>query len=195
MDNMEKWTDPLWRLIGVGVKEAKKDEPSLIYDTSQDAAKKFSGFFECHYEEIREKHMKTKNDYLDRHKVAAITIASIIHAGLIRNTVNNPTPNEVWVGLQYFALEIGLSYMLKRTNELLAEKGSPKQIITYHMPMSFSNDRAYIKTFSLLLYRMSPTEPEAILDLADRLFLVEYITLLYEGIDPLILKESPNPIT
>jgi len=109
--------------------------------------------------------------------------------------VNNPTPNEVWVGLQYFALEIGLSYMLKRTNELLAEKGSPKQIITYHMPMSFSNDRAYIKTFSLLLYRMSPTEPEAILDLADRLFLVEYITLLYEGIDPLILKESPNPIT
>jgi len=192
MDKMETWTNPLWVLIGVGIKERQKKEPSLIYDISPEAKKKFSVFFQSSYSEIQKKHMKKQDDFLDRHKVAAITIASIIHAKLISNAEKSPDPNEEWIGLQRFALEIGLSDMLKRTNELLTERCSAKQITTYHMPVSFSNDRSYNESLSLLLHRTPPATPVEIRDLADRLFLIEYITLLHEAIDPSIFKEIPT---
>ena len=149
-------------------------------------------------QEILDKYMKDPSGYLDRHKVAAIAIASVIHTELISLDFDPDPDVQVWFGLQRFAIEIGLNYMLNRTNDILKGKSDPASgkcyvLDAYEMPelLSCDKDREYIETFARLLYRIPPQTPEAILDVSNRLFLVEYIALLNAKIDPSILTISP----
>jgi hypothetical protein len=131
--------------------------------------------------------MREGTDNLCRHKVAAVAIKSIVDAQLIY--MENIPGDCIFIGLYRVAVNIGLSYMINRLNCHLAELKVGKVIERCTMPIAFSCDTPYIEIFARNLYYTKENNQDInVLDVADRLFLLEYITLQDNGIDPELLR-------
>ncbi len=79
--------------------------------------------------------------------------------------------------------------MVGKLNEKLSAKGSKKKIEQFIFPDAQSCKTSYIDIICRNLYYARTDFQMNPLDLADRLFLIEYIALLKEGINPDILKD------
>ena len=133
------------------------------------------------YKYILDNYMKDKKESLDRHKVAAIIIIAIIETEILKPK----TPDENFTGNYALAVDVALNYMLDEINEIF-KKNDTQQIEGYIFPKATTCKTEYYKIFYRNLYYIDKNRKWTLnpLDVAERLFLLEYITLLENKIDP-----------
>lgn len=158
-------------------------DKKLVFTDDKNAF--FTKFREI-YDDIKDKYMRKDVIELDRHKVVAAQITTCIETNLITRDVKK---GDVFLGLYMIALEVGLNWMLIGLNDALARVGVHKEIVEYTMPEAFACSTKYFEVFSRNLY-YSHVKGKGLnpLDISEKLFLLEYITLLRNGIDPKVLK-------
>lgn len=146
---------------------------------------KFNACYVEQYKYILNEYMKKKEDSLDRHKVAAIIILSVIEAGFLETKSSDPK----FTGNYALAVDVALNYMLDEVNEILTQQGQ-KTLEGFLFPEATTCKTEYYKIFYRNLYYIDKNDKWKLnpLDIADRLFLIEYIMLLKRGIDPNIIK-------
>lgn len=151
-----------------------------------DDKKAFFAKFREIYDDIKDKYMRKDVIELDRHKVVAAQITACVETNLITRDVKK---GDVFLGLYMIALEVGLNWMLIGLNDALAKVEVHKEIVEYTMPEAFACPTKYFEVFSRNLY-YSHVKGKGLnpLDISEKLFLLEYITLLRNGIDPKVLK-------
>lgn len=183
---MRPLIDEIWSLVNIGFKSVSNDNIKL----NQDAYNVFFEEFESCYRDILTQYMSSDVKSLDRHKVAAIIIISLLKANPLE-IVNLPE-EKIFLGNENLAFQIGLSYMQHELNKILSEKGIQRKIAQYKMPEAIACETYYIDIVCRNLYftKMRNDWGFNPLDLSERLFLIEYITLISEGIEPKKLKNS-----
>ena len=183
---MKPLIDEIWNLVETGSESALNENIKL----NLSARDKFSDEFESSYQDILTQYMSDDVKALDRHKVAAIIIISLIKAEPL--TISNLSDDKIFLGNENLAFQIGLSYMQHELNKVLMEKGLHRKISQYKMPEAIACETYYIDIVCRNLYFTKIRREWGLnpLDLSERLFLIEYITLVSEGIEPQKLKNT-----
>lgn len=182
---MQPLIDGLWKLIESGIEYMKLQDKNIM-DNNQDFKKKFEDNFESIYKSVLD-YMQDETESLDRHKVAAIMMIAIIKSDIL-HTIDST--NQKFMGNYILATDCGLSYMIselnKRLNILIK-----REIEAYIFPEALACETNYYRIFYRNLYFANNNKEWGLnpLDIAERLFLLEYMTLEKNGIDPSILKE------
>lgn len=166
---------------------ARKD-PYIEFD--EDGFNRFREQFESLYASILKKYMVSSVTELDRHKLAAIMIISSINAETISYRLDKIPPKTIFIGGEMIAVEVALSWMIEGLNSALKEKGVRVKIDKYVMPTAFACSTPYFEIFCRNLLYAQKDYVLNPLDISDKLFLLEYITLLENHIDPTILKHT-----
>lgn len=169
-----------------------KDKIQIKIDSKK--KEKFNKIFKENEEKIRMKYMKPEVENLDRHKIAGLLIYAIISSDIIV-PARKCGDKEIFFGKYLIAVNIGLSYLLDRLNELLiAGNHITKEIEEIWMPpFVFScPNNPYYEVFARNLLFSEENKDWNInpLDLSEKLFLLEFVTLEKTGINPEILKEK-----
>lgn len=178
-----------WDLLAASVAQAKQQD--IHIDCNQNAFDKYKKIFKDKYDFIKINFMKSSVSALDRHKVASIIIASIIESdSVIYN--QKISDGKVFFGKYQIAVSVGLSYMLDQLNEMLAKKSN--KIEKYWFPEAFSCKTPYFDIFARNLYftHEKTNWNLNLLDIAEILFLLEYMTLQKNGIDPSLLNDEDS---
>lgn len=177
--------DNAWSLLTTECNKCSKENPNFKFDESKKDI--FKDYFIDKYKKTKDDYMDPSVDFLDRHKVAALIIISILETHAI--SYDNLNEDYVFIGAELMALKVGLAYMVEKLNEKLSSRGEVKKIEKVIFPNAQSCNTPYIEIMCRNLYYAKRDYVFNPLDLADRLFLVEYITLLSHGINPDILKD------
>lgn len=177
-----------WDLLNITVDKIRSQDSSI--ELNDDAKKLYEQLFQDKYHFIMDTFMKNTVQYLDRHKVASIIMASLIEANAV---IYNQaiSQDETFFGKYQIAVSVGLSYMLDRLNARLLEKDK-EAIEKYWFPAAFSCSTPYFEIFARNLYfTCERTQWKLnLLDMSEILYLLEYMTLKENGIDPSILNEE-----
>lgn len=149
-------------------------------------AKFKTGFIE-RYNKIMNGYMKDDVRELDRHKIVAIMIIVCIEDQII--TYTGRTDRLISLAPYTIAVEAGLNWMIKGLNRELSKANCNCTPGQYFMPTAFTCPTPYFDIFCRNLY-YAETHWNGLnpLDIAERLYLLEYITLQQNRIDPEILK-------
>lgn len=185
-DKMNNLIEKLWDIIYQGAQVYSYDKSHIKYN--RESKSTFENVFVDLYEKIARDYMQEMEEPLDRHKVAAITMISVIKAKVLE--CNKIEEDDVFLGNYILATDSGLTYMLGEMNKRLDEKKG-KEVKGYVFPEAMACETIYYKIFYRNLYFADSNNEWGLnpLDIAERLFLLEYITLEKNGIDPSILKE------
>lgn len=178
---MKPLTKFFWELLDQQYEGIAKHDKNFIFN--KDKYDEFHIFFEQYYLEIKTKYMSKDVEYLDRHKVAAILIIAVLKNDVInyRNIDNN-----IFIGAELLSVKAALAYMLEKLNEKLSIFN--KKIDEVKFPEAISCDTPYIEIICRNLFYSKRDFELNPLDLSEKLFLLEQIWLLNEGIDPRMLK-------
>lgn len=175
----------IWNLINNECNKYNKENPNFKFDKTKKQV--FKELFKEKYSKVMTKHMLSSVKNLDRHKVAALIIDSLLEIDAI--LYENLEDNYVFIGAELIALKVGLAYMVEKLNEKLSSRGVEKKIEEFIFPNAQSCDTSYMDIMCRNLYYAKTNSKLNTLDLADRLFLIEYIALSKEGINPDVLKD------
>lgn len=179
--------DVAWNAIKEGYRACSKHCSGLIFH--EEKYGEFARLFEKQYNDVLKRFMKEGTTALDTHKQAAILTISCLEANVIEHELNNP--DQISIAPQLIAVNVALSYMKDCINDVIKRKGFGKHIDKYYFPVAIACETPYEQIICRILYH-EQNEPDMsfnVLELADRYFLLEYITLLYRGIEPSLLKE------
>lgn len=190
--------DKTWELLLKTVKELQNQKEvtsrNIVIDKS--AKEKYSQIFIDMDAYIKENYMKTSVKYLDRHKTSAIIIYAILKSECIKYTGKISEDEEVFWGNYVIAVTVGFNYMIDRLNAVLKKKDIKQRLIEklWLPEIVFSCNVPYFLIFTRNLYYANTDENWEInpLEIAEKLFLLEYITVEKKGINPAILKEENN---
>lgn len=186
--NIDEALNYVWRELKDSYIYYSNFDKKLIF-VEENKADFIARFHEI-YSNTKDKYMRKNVVELDRHKVVAAQITACIETNLITRKVNK---GEVFLGLYMIALEVALNWMIIGLNDELKKVGIVKKIDRYIMPDAFACSTRYFDIFARNLY-YSHVKGNGLnpLDIAEKLFLLEYITLLKNDIDPTILKYQEN---
>lgn len=158
-----------------------------------DKKEEFVRIFKDNEKKIKVDYMKLEVENLDRHKIGSLLIYAIISSDIVVPT-RKCKEGEFFFGKYLIAVNIGLSYLLDRLNELLFRKEQITEAIDeiWMPPFVFSCPNSYYEVFCRnLLFSQEDDEWNINpLDLSEKLFLLEFITLEKRGINPEILVEK-----
>lgn len=190
MGNDDIWgiIDESWSAITEMYEKYKIGYPTLVFHN--DRKKDFDELFKAEYKKVMDTFMTKETDKLDSHKQAALLIICCLKLDIIEHSLGNK--DEISIVPQLIAMNIGLSYMLLCLNDRLKEQDVKKKIERYYMPIATACDTPYPEILCRILYQ-EQHEPDMdfnVLELSDRLFLLEYINLLQYGIEPQSLKKK-----
>ena len=177
---MDKYIEEIWTSFKNEVEYYKKKDAKLKFN--EDKKADFEKNLRKLYKDIKIKYMNKNVKALDRHKVAAVSIVSAINSDII--SYEKVSTGKVFVGAEMIATEVALSWMLQKLNEKLKDVEHCKTIPIYFMPSAFACDTPYFDIFSRNLYFAKEKYSLNPLDIAEKLFLLEYITLLKCEIEP-----------
>lgn len=138
--------------------------------------------FEKEYDHIKKCYMKNEVQFLDRHKVAAIIITSLIKVEPISYYKKEKTDKNIFIGTYFTAISVGLSFMLGVLNDKL-KNNNLKKIEKYEFPPQMCCDQTYFDVLCRNLYILHSENRLYSIDLANILFWIETYTLLKNGID------------
>ena len=151
--------------------------------------------FDLYYNDIKTKVMYDNVQELDRHKLAAIIICSIVKANAIQYIHPYKEKEYIFDGNEKIALNIGLSYMNASLKKLLSRRPHEAEKFTdFIFPQASMCDTEYVSILCRNLcyakrdYKLNP------IDLANTLFLLEYITLIQVDIHPDTMKQLCDEI-
>lgn len=195
MKNSEKINEMLYPIINETWATLKKTcqrymKKDHFLCFAEDGFTSFCKEFETLYSAIMKQYMRANVLELDRHKMASVMIISCINAKLISYQPEKVPKKMIFLGAEMIATEVALSWMLEGLNEALKENGVRSQIDHYVMPTAFACDTPYFEIFSRNLLYAKNNYVLNPLDISDKLFLLEYITLLENHIDPKVLKHT-----
>lgn len=183
---MRQTIERTWELLKSTVEQISKQTPGVVLNT--DSYKEFDDYFRKTYNKIKKDYMASNVKNLDRHKVASIIIVSILESKAIMYQ------GEIEQGKEFFgqyliATSVGITFMQYELNVLLLEKGQ-NTISKLYFPDPLSCDTPYFEIFCRNLYFANCNNEWGLnpLDIAEKLFLLEYLTLETCGIDPHVLK-------
>lgn len=182
---MKKAIDSIWESIEKA-KEIYSKNNDILFDVSPEKKASFDKQFRKTYKEVKDNYMTKDVIALDRHKVASIIICTIITENII-SLKKKTEKNTIFLGSEMIALSIGLSYMQRSLNDILQELSIPKKVNGYYMPTAMACTTDYFDILARNLYFSKRDFVLNPLDLADKLFLIEYLTLKNEMIDPQLL--------
>lgn len=182
---MKQIIEAVWDSLKSEVEFYKKKDPNIEF-----ATEKFEDFgkaFRVLYNHIKDEYMEESVDNLDRHKVAAIIIVVTLECELItyKKVLKD---NQVFLGQEMIVAQLALSWMLRNLNEVLEEKGQ-QPVRSYHMPEAFACPTPYFEILCRNLYFSKRDYVLNPLDIAEKLYLIEYITVFKKGRDLSVLKE------
>ena len=176
----------IWELILEEYKKYGGNDSKLVFDASQ--VDNFKLLFESKYNHLKEKYMDKSVKHLDRHKVAALIIVSLLEVSPF--SIQLPDDGQyISIANELIALKAGLAYMVQSLNKKLEQKNAKKQIETFVFPEAQSCSTSYMEIMCRNLYYAKRDFQLNPLDLAERLFLIEYISLIKSEINPDILKD------
>lgn len=181
---MKPLIDKVWSLLEEEY-ENNRSIPNLKFDASKKEA--FQNEFENTYNHFLKTYMDETVQHLDRHKVAAIIIVSLQQVAPL--SYENLGEDLFFVGQEVAALKIGLAYMLEKLNEKLLSRNINKKLKEFTFPNAQSCPTAYMEIMCRNLYYSKTEYVLNPFELANELFLLEYISLTKEGIDPDLLKD------
>lgn len=188
-DQKDRWqvVEIAWQAIVETVARFKEKYLDIQFD--QGAYSIFGQLFQEKYQDIMSRFMNPETNALDAHKQAALITICCLESKAIKHNVKND--NQISIVPQVIAVTVGLSYMKDRLNELLKRKKIGKQLKEYYLPVALACDTPYLEIISRILYYEEHEEDMqfCVLELSDRFFLLEYINLLQQGIEPSMLKE------
>ncbi len=185
-----KITESIWHTISDAYENYKNTCPELIFHN--DRKEQFNSLYKKKYTNVMERFMTDGTNELDSHKQAALITICCLQLNIIEYS-KPPADNndELHIIPQIIAIGVGLSYMLQCLNDLLRVQKIKKQIERYYFPVALACNTPYEKIICRILY-LEQHEDDMdfnVLELADRYFLLEYLNLLQQGIEPSLLKE------
>lgn len=165
----------VWEMFVSVAEQMMQDDSDIVLNYA--AEQHFSDVFDTLYKYISGEFMKDSVVYLDRHKVAAIVIMAFVRVNALG--YGKRLENSMFWGNYKLAISVGLSYMLVMFNNELRKNGCKTTITKYIMPEVFMDDIPYIDVFARNIYNseIQKKSDSYVLDLADKLFLLEYITM------------------
>lgn len=174
-----------WSELNSIVNYHKKDDDALILND------KFNEFIMTAtdmYNSMKNSYMKESVTTLDRHKVAAVMIASSVECNVV--SYNRSLNKFVFLGNEMFSTEVALDWMLTSMNDKLKSNGFKGMVAEYYIPDPFACRTPYFEIFCRSLYYAKQRSLLNPLDIAEKLFLIEHLTLMKERIDPKYLCEK-----
>lgn len=173
---MKATRDVIWNAILIESKIIMKDDPSIVMYT--DSEKLFHQNFNYYHSLIIDKFMKLQDKHLDRHKIAAIIICSILKSdilGIACGQECNQTIDDIFLANEKLALNIALSDMYQRLLSECEEGKIPYDKIfpDYVFPVPLSCDRDYTEVICRDLYYSKKYFELDPLSIANFLFLLE----------------------
>ncbi len=193
----ETWslTDKIWKVIGKNAEQMREQYPSLVFHDEK--KEEFDQEFKRQYQETMSRFMTDSTKELDSHKQAALIIICCLKIGVIEYSEDAGEDNKecqtIPLVSQIIAVNTGLSFMQSYLSERLRKKKISTQVEQYYFPVAFACNTPYGNIMCRILYYEQHKEHGMdfnVLELADRLFLLEYINLLQYGIEPTLLKEK-----
>lgn len=180
---MTKTIKYVWNVLNGAIKTIDDDDKKKNLTISCKDFNFFKKTFNDLYYKILNDYMEESVDNLDRHKVAAVIIISILKT--IDIEYNNLPDTKVFWGKQTVAVNIGLNYMCGELNKILAENGWDGEIEKFDMPNAISCNTSFedIMIRNLVYAEDNPEWGLNPLTIAENLFLLEYITIIQRGID------------
>jgi len=176
-----------WRLF-VGIAQGA-DVERKYFEVKEESKELYAKEFRRLYNQLRDNYMEKKNEPLDRHKVASIIMISIVKADALRCLVTE-LEGKVFFALYEAAVATGLSYMQYEFNCILL-KNQKNKINQYLLPEAFSCSTSYRDILARNLYyaNMSGEWGMNPLDLSEKMFLLECLTIKELDIDAQIFKK------
>ena len=174
-----------WNNLKKTVSFYQENDKDIVFN--QDKYDEFKKSFENSYDFVKEKYMKSSVRALDRHKVAAVMIVAALNSNVVsyKKTLGE---KKHFLGEEMFSTEVALNWMLDALNKKLGELGV-NEVQAYHMPKAFACETPYFDIFCRNLYYAEKYYVLNPMDIAEKLYLLEYITILQNGIDPVNLCE------
>ena len=127
--------------------------------------------------EYKEKYMDAEVKYLDRHKIAAILVVVGLKVGIVKNVHENSDTSEIlFVGPHKILLMGALEYLRAMINKAL-EGTSLASIKEYFLPSAWACSTEYLDIMSRNLYFAQTDFVLNDMELAEKFFLIEYITV------------------
>jgi hypothetical protein len=155
----------------------------------QDDFNQFQDRFQAIYSNIKAEYMRSDVIELDRHKIIAAMITTCAEIPVI--TYSGNSSRLISLAKYMIPVEVGLNWMLSGLNREMENRQKNYSVSRYFMPSAFACPTPYFEIFCRNLYyakeKGTGLNP---LDIAEKLFLLEYITLLKNNIDPEILCNS-----
>ena len=149
--------------------------------------------FDKYIDMIKVKFMTKEVTDLDRHKVAAIIICSVIESEIIQLKYTC-SEEEAFIGNEKLAVTIGLSYMRETLKKIMKGVQGEDRFIDYNFPKALACDTAYINILCRNLYYSYNEFILNPIDLANELYLLEYISLIQCDIDVDVLREKMRSV-
>lgn len=181
-EKLQQMANELWELVKRGKDAIILQSKDIKFD---DKKKQFCESYCKLYKEIQDTYMH-KSEALDRHKVAAIMIICVVKI----KPLSIQEQSKEFMGNYVLAADAGFNYMLDELNRVLKDNGM-ECIQRYAFPDALACDTYYYKIFYRNLYYTEKNESWSYnpLELADKLFLLEYITLKENNVDMKKLKK------
>lgn len=177
-----------WEAIQETVRRYQRKDKHIKFSDDYNS---FAEGFLRRYTHIMETYMKDDVLELDRHKIISIMIVVCIDDEII--TYSGERKDLISLAPYTIAVEVGLNWMLKGLNRELGKSKPGCMVNQYFMPAAFTCPTSYFEIFCRNLYyakkHWNGLNP---LDIAERLYLLEYVTLQYEGIQPSLLQNYPQ---
>lgn len=165
--------ETLWNEMIKEAEHSSKTDENIILNRERKMV--FQKIFEEMYNKIKSQNMRDEVMFLDRHKVAAIIICSVIKTKIFECRIIDE--KEVFLGNYYLALSAGLSYLQYELNQMLQEKGKlPIEKIIF--PDVMYGKLSYKENLINMLYFSDLEDSLNVLGLANIMFLLEQINLL-----------------
>lgn len=185
---MKQTIEKSWDLLGKTVQMMQSKIADIEFDDK--AKSTYDANFRRLYELIQKEYMKNDVKNLDRHKVASIIIISILKSNAIvyKKEIRD---DKRFFGEYLIAVSVGIAYMQDRLNSKLIDKGQ-NTITKIWLPDAISCDTPYFEILCRNLYYSENSSEWGLnpLELSEKLFILEYVTLEKNNIDPHILKEE-----
>ena len=178
----------IWKLVENQASAiVREDKESFSFNSNS----KFIFFqkFEKYIDMIKTKFMANEVTDLDRHKVAAIIICSVIESEVIQLNYTC-SEEEAFIGNEKLAVTIGLSYMRETLKRIMKGVPGEEKFEEYYFPKALACDTEYVNILCRNLYYSYNEFMLNPIDLANELYLLEYISLVQCGIDLDVLREK-----
>ncbi len=183
---MTSFFEAAWKTISKEVEFAQKTDKNIYLNET--LKNEICNDLHIEYEKIKNTYMSKDTEFLDRHKVIAILVTLMVKKDLIKYK-GKLKADEIFLGKELIATSVAFSVMFDLLQDRLNKAGYKLECNAYYMPIAMACSTPYQIIFARNLRYCQENGGINILELSEKLFLIETITLVKNNIDPTIIAE------